>query len=199
MDSQAGRAPVSGIVLAAGLSRRFGSAKQLAQVDGRALVRIAAECACRSRLAEVLLVVGHEADTVRAAVAGLPVRTVFNPAYAVGQSTSIRAGLACVANSSEAAMFIPADQPGLTPSALDALLHAAEQHPGAIVVPVHGGHRGAPVTIPRALFGELERLEGDTGGRVLLARHPDRVVEVPLDSPRALVDIDTPADLDALA
>lgn len=190
------RAPVTGIVLAAGLSRRFGSTKQLAHVHGRALVRIAAECACSSRLAEVLLVVGHEADAVRAAVAGLPVRTVFNADYAGGQSTSIRAGLARVSPSARAAMFIPADQPGLTPATLDALLHAFEQRPGAIVVPVYGGQRGSPATIPRDLFGELDRLRGDTGGRVLLSGHPDRVLEVPFDSTLGLADIDTPHDLD---
>ena len=50
----------------------------------------------------------------------------------------------------------------------------------------------------RAFFAELEGLEGDTGGRKLLPRHPDRIVEVPVDDPLELADVDTVADLERL-
>ena len=53
--------------------------------------------------------------------------------------------------------------------------------------------------IDRALFGELDGIRGDAGGRQLFARHPDEIVEVPLASQRPLLDIDTPEDLEALA
>lgn len=185
------------VVLAAGTSRRFGAAKQLADLGGRPLVRVAVECACASRLRPVLVVVGGEAAAVTAALDGLQVSTIPNPDYAEGQSTSVRAGLAAVPASSPGAMFVPADQPGLTPGILDTLCEAFERHPGAIVVPSYGGRRGAPVTFPRELFPHLASLRGDTGGRALLEAFASRVVDVPFASDRPLVDIDTPADRDA--
>jgi molybdenum cofactor cytidylyltransferase len=188
---------VSGIVLAAGSSRRFGSTKQLAAVGGRPLVRVAVECACASRLAEVLVVVGHEGKAVSAAVAGLPVRVVFNPDFADGQSTSVRAGLARASPASRGAMFIPGDQPGLTPSVIDDLIRAFVREPETIAVPTYGGRRGAPVLFPRELFGELDALRGDTGGRALLAQYSARVREVAFLDTLPSWDLDTPADRDA--
>jgi molybdenum cofactor cytidylyltransferase len=185
------------VVLAAGASRRFGSTKQLADVGGRPLVRVAVECACASRLRPVIVVVGSEAAAVTATLGGLSISTVVNGAHAQGQSTSVRAGLGAVPPSSPGAMFLPADQPGLTPAILDTLCEAFERRPDAIVVPSYGGRRGSPVTFPRELFPQLESLSGDTGGRALLGAFASRVVEVPFDSTRPLVDIDTPGDRDA--
>jgi molybdenum cofactor cytidylyltransferase len=191
----ADRSRVSGVILAAGLARRFGAPKQLTVVDGRALVRRIADEACRSRLAEVIVVVGHEATAVQGALAGADVRIVENTAFQRGQSTSVRAGLAAVAPEALGAMFLVADQPALHAPLIDQLLDVFERTGGPIVVPAYGHRRGSPVTFARALFPELLALRGDTGGRPVIVAHPADVIEVAIGSEEPLADIDTPDDL----
>ncbi len=119
-----GGAVIAGIVLAAGRSSRLGRPKQLLPVHGEPLIRHTLRRVLASSLDQVILVVGHEADVVRDAVAGLPVECVFNPDAAAGQSTSVRAGLAALSPEVEAAVFILGDQPGVDPKVIDALIAA---------------------------------------------------------------------------
>ncbi len=191
---------VAGIVLAAGTSSRLAGTvpKQLLEIGGRPLLRRAAQAALASRLAEVVVVLGHASRKVAAALEGLDVRTVENPDFRHGQSTSVRAGLAAVAPGAQAALFLPADQPWVTGRLIDRLIDEWAPVDGAIVVPTWQGRRGAPVLFDRALFGELAALEGDVGGRVLLHLHASRVVEVEVDDPLVLADVDTEEDLKRL-
>ncbi len=187
---------VSGVVLAAGPSSRFAGegSKLLLSIDGEPLVRRVVRRALASRLAEVVVVVGCGAREVSQALAGLAIRTVENPGYAAGQSSSVRAGLGAVAQGSAAAMFIPADQPGLATRDIDLLIAAFERSGNTVAVPHFRGRRGAPVIFAREHFPGLEALRGDSGGRQLLASLEGEVLEVELAGSEALQDIDTEAD-----
>jgi molybdenum cofactor cytidylyltransferase len=189
--------PVSGVVLAAGLSTRFeagaGKPKQLFRVGGESLVRRTCRAALTSALGEVILVTGYATGRVRSEVSDLDLRTVHNPSYAEGQSGSVRCGLVTVADDAEGAMFLPIDQPGLDAGIIDRLL-GAFGGPGSIVVPTFRCRRGAPATFGRDWFARLEGLRGDEGARPLLREVAPRVNEVELDSELPLVDIDTEAE-----
>ncbi len=195
---------VSGIVLAAGSSSRFradsreqgrlGDIKQLIELDGRPLVRWVVDAALGSRLSQLIVVLGHASERVARTLDGLEVLMIDNPNYRLGQSTSVITGLAQVAPEARAVMFLPADQPLVSSRLVDRLI-AAYLAGGKIVVPVHRGRRGAPVLFDRVFFPELERLEGDAGGRKLLPRHAARIVEVEVEDPAELADVDTPEDL----
>ena len=191
---------ISGIVLAAGTSSRLElePPKQVLELDGRPVLRWVVEAALGSRLAEVVVVLGHASERVAVALEelGVPGRLVLaeNPDYRRGQSTSVRAGLARIAAGADAAVFMPADQPLVSPRLIDRLIEA-HRAGGEIVVPTHDGRRGAPVLFDRAFFAELKGLKGDTGGRKLLPRHPGRIVEVEVDDPLELADVDTADDL----
>ena len=191
-----GSSTVSGVLLAAGRSERFDDdvPKQLWQVEGEPLVRRIARRALDSRLAEVIVVVGHQAGRVSAALRGLQVRIVENLAYETGQASSVRVGLEAVDMASGASLFMPADQPNLDSTVIDDLIRLFESTGGPIVVPTFEGVRGAPVLFARSLFDELERLAGDRGGRQLFARHADSIVELPLAEPGPLADLDTQED-----
>lgn len=199
---------VSGIILAAGRSERFGSEpKQLALFEGRPLVERAARTALASTLDEVIIVVGHRMDDVRAAVDHLAVRVVENPDYSRGQSTSIQRGLAAIDSQARAVMMIMADQPLLTTTLLDRLLAAYrdsyrdsgrdfDRDSGAIAVqPAFEGRRGSPVILDRALFRDLNDLRGDVGGRAILRDRTEHVINIPIDDPRQLLDVDCQEDL----
>jgi molybdenum cofactor cytidylyltransferase len=195
MATSAQQSSVSGVVLAAGSSTRFGGPrpKQLAEIEGESLVRRTVRSALQSRLEEVIVVVGFQADKVREALDGLDVRLVENKEYERGQSTSVKAGLKRVSAAADAAMFVPVDQPLLSAEVIDQLLDAYQESGGPIVVPVFGDRRGAPTMFDRALFPELRKIAGDEGGRQLFGRYGHAIVEVALESEQPLLDID---DLD---
>jgi CTP:molybdopterin cytidylyltransferase MocA len=149
-------------------------------------------------LEPVVVVLGHAAEGVRQALGDLPVIPVLNPEFAKGQSTSVRRGLATVPPEAVGAIFLPVDQPCLDAPVLRGLVERFLATGGPIVVPSHQGRRGAPVLLARELFSELAEVVGDEGGRQVIRRHPEEVVEVALDSPWPLKDIDTPEDLEGL-
>lgn len=193
-------ARVSGVVLAAGESRRFGgdAPKQLYELEGKPLVRRAAETALAADLDEVLVVVGYRGEEVAKALAGLPLKLIENPRWAEGQSTSVVRGTAAVAPSSQAALFLPCDQPFLTAEVLDLLIAAYRGSGKPIVVPSFLGRRGAPTLFARTFFPQLSKLSGDAGGRQILHAHAGDILTVPLASEAALLDIDRPEDLAAI-
>ena len=190
---------IAAIVLAAGRSTRMGAgAKQLATVGGKALVRIAAETALASRANAVSVVIGHQGERVRSALAGLPIEIVENPNYAEGLSTSLRAGLASLPADTEGAVVLLADMPEITPAMIDRLFEAFDPVAGnLIVVPTLAGKRGNPVLWSARFFRDLMAVSGDAGGRQLLEANASAVVEVEL-GPAAGRDVDTPADLAAI-
>ena len=190
---------VSGILLAAGRSRRFGGeTKQLLDFAGEPLIRRVAREACRSLLGEVVAVVGHRAAAVEAALAGLDLRSVPNSRYREGLSGSIGVGIRSINPAAEAALFMTADQPLLTKGVIDRIVSRYTQTRAAIVVPSFEGQRGSPALFARKLFADLQALRREQGGREIIRRCPELVVEVELASGRPLADIDTPADYERL-
>jgi molybdenum cofactor cytidylyltransferase len=185
------------IVLAAGASTRMGRQKlTLPLADGRPLVRAAVEQVLAADLDDVVVVLGREAEAVASALRGLPIRTVVNPRYAEGQSTSLRAGLDALAQDTEAAVVALGDQPLPDPRLLRQLVEAFRASGRPIVAPLYRDGRGNPVLFASSVFDELRRVEGDRGGRLVVARDPARVAEVPVDAPMP-ADIDTPDDYEA--
>lgn len=168
-----------------------GRVKQLLPFGGVPLVRRVAQAILASRVSELIVVIGFAKNRIREALAGLDVHIVENPAYAEGQSTSVKAGLQAIDSAASAVIFLPADQPFLTPAVIDQLIAAYQHTGGPIVVPAYRGRRGAPVLFDRSLFPELTQITGDEGGRQLLRRHPGKIVTVSLDDPSPLLDIDT--------
>jgi molybdenum cofactor cytidylyltransferase len=200
-----GTAPfVSGVVLAAGLSTRFGRPKQLLPVGDRCLLRCVLDAALASRLDEVVVVLGHCADEVRAALScesDPRVSLVVNPLYATGQSTSLRCGLRAADERALAAAILLGDQPEVGPKLIDAVLAAflASDRPGARPVYSDAGDvPGHPVLLAREIWPEIESQSGDRGARGLFAEHPDWLLRIPVGG-RPPTDVDTREDHRRLA
>jgi len=197
------RSTVGGVVLAAGLSRRFAGNKLLAPFMGKPVVRRTVEAALDSRLAMIVVVLGHEHASVRAALADLPVspRFVFvhNDRYRDGQSSSVIAGLAAIAPSLDAAMFLPADQPWLDCTVIDRLIAAFEQSGSDICHPAVAGRRFSPAIFGRRYFPALRQLQGDVGGRSVIEANSGSVTAVSFPDETPFCDVDRPEDLAALS
>jgi molybdenum cofactor cytidylyltransferase len=190
------RRNIAAIVLAAGRSTRMGGPnKLLAELGGKPLVRIAAEEALASRAAPVVVVTGHERARIEAALNRLDVRLVYNPDYAEGLSTSVKAGLVALPLEVDGAIVCLGDMPQVTAALIDRLIAAFDPEQGAlVVVPTVAGKRGNPVLWSRRFFPDLMALEGDVGARHLIGAYQEVVAEVPVEN-AALLDIDTPEAL----
>jgi molybdenum cofactor cytidylyltransferase len=181
---------IAGLLLAAGLSRRFGRQKLLEPWNGEPLVRAAARRLLEAGLKPVVVVVSAE-PRFDDALAGLPLGVVQNPAPELGISQSIRIGVRALPDACPAALIAVADQPYLTADAIADLRDAFS--PGRIVVPCYGEQRGNPPIFDRRFFPELLRLEGDHGGQAVVSAHPEAVIEVSLAAGMG-TDIDRPDD-----
>jgi len=189
---------IGGVVLAAGLSRRMGRNKLIAEVTGKTLVRHAAEAALTGGLDPVVVVTGHQAAEIEKSLAGLPVAFVHNPDFAEGLSTSLKTGIESLPADCAGAMVLLGDMPGVTHELVTRVGAAFDPAKGRnICVATAQGERGHPVLWGRQFFAELMRLSGDMGARGLMAAHPENIVEVVAGNAGPLTDIDTPEALES--
>jgi len=188
---------IAAVVLAAGLSRRMGQAKLLLPLDGRAIVRHAVEAVLAGGVDSVWVVSGPDVEPIEAALAGLDVQLVVNPAPQEGQAGSVRAGIAALPATADSALIALGDQPALAPSIIPALLAARRTSSRPIVAPRYRDGQGNPVLFKREIFPELLRLTGDQGARPVIQKEPARVEWVELDLPMP-PDVDTPGDYEKI-
>lgn len=190
---------LSGVILAAGASSRMGQPKQLLAFGDRGLLQHVVDAAAGSCLDEIIVVLGHRAQDIGAALtlpASRSVRIVLNPGYAEGQSTSLRVGVGSAYAQADAAAILLGDQPGVTSELIDRVAAAFLAADLPIARPVYvgcGRIPGHPVFLARRIWPEVEQLHGDQGARALLCVHPEWLLEVPAEG-EPPTDLDTRED-----
>ena len=179
---------VAAIILSAGKSERMGSPKALLRYRGMSFLSTILAAIASARIEPVIVVAGHHYDLISQVFPNLQI--VFNPDYEKGMSTSVQAGIRALPAGLDGAAVFLVDHPLIDRQTIDALTSRLE--PGHIVVPVHDGRRGHPVIFASDLFGEILDLTPDQGLNTVVKRQPERVVEVFVENPGVLRDIDTP-------
>ena len=188
---------ISGLVLAAGTSSRLGRPKQLLDLGGKPVIRHVVEAALAAPLDDVLVVLGHRAAEIAAALPGDErVHHVANERFAEGMSTSLAAGLERLQQSDdcEAAVVLLGDQPSVRAEAIEAVVQAFRNGHGPVVQAAYGGVSAHPTLFARSAWSDLQpALHGDMGAGHFLALHPEVVWPVELGG-TAPLDIDTEDD-----
>ncbi len=181
------------VVLAAGAASRFGSSKQLAELDGIALVNRATQIATKSCDSRNLLVVGHHWHAVYSACDPLPGFLIVNDQHETGIGSSISLAVRSIRHIARAIVILLADQPLITPAHVAALIDYWSGDDKEIVATAYADTMGAPALFPTGCFGDLAALAADNGAQTLLGDTRFRVQTIQFED--AAVDIDTMEDL----
>jgi len=182
---------ICAIVLAAGKSERMGRPKALLEFHGRTFLDNILQAISRTSIGHTVVVVGHhrreiEQQDVRGA------SLVFNPDYEKGMVTSLQTGIRSLPPDSDGAFLFLVDHPVVESETVEALIPGAARN--RIVQPTYLGRRGHPVFLGNDVLMEILALPSSQGADVVVRRDPGRIIEIPVNTPGILVDVDTPED-----
>jgi molybdenum cofactor cytidylyltransferase len=196
------RMTVGAVLLAAGSGTRLGGRpKALLQLGGVPLILRQLIALSGAGVDEVVVVLGHHADAVEAAVRAFPITLVHNPEPDAGQASSVRCGLAALSPRIDAAMVALADQPLIDTQDIVALIGAYKKRPEgtAMVVPRFESRPGNPVIFDATLREAWLAGDANLACRRWREQNPERVHWFDTDNRRYALDIDTPEDLERFA
>jgi len=185
---------ISGMLLAAGESKRMGKPKQLMPLGQSTIVEQTINNLLDSTLDELIVVVGNRAEEIIRAIANKPIKIAVNQNYQQGMSSSIIAGLHMINHQAQAVMLILGDQPFIASSTINKLISEFHSHDKGIAIPIYKGRRGHPVIFSMRYKEELLKVKGDIGGKQIIKDHSDDILEVAVDSEGILIDINTMND-----
>ncbi len=189
---------VSGLILGAGASQRFGEPKQLLPfADTTLLGWVVRQTQRAASLDEVVVVLGRSADEIRERVDFGNAHVVENLVFAEGCASSYRAGIAALDSHSDAIMIILGDQPGITPEIITRLADEWRRSEAPIALCSYQGRKGHPMIFARSLFDQLETLHGDKAAWKLVDAHANTMLEVDLSLP-VPEDINTREDFERI-
>jgi molybdenum cofactor cytidylyltransferase len=193
---------IAAVVLAAGKSTRMAPFNKLLVTDkaGKPMIARVVDNVLSSAARPVIVVTGHRADDVRAALGGRPVTFVVSPHYEAGLSESLKAGIAAVPPEARAAVVCLGDMPLVTGRIIDRLIGAHDADEGRLIaVPTHQGQFGNPILWDRKFFPDLLAITGDGGGgRRIIREHAEVVAEIDVNDDAVLRDFDTRESLATL-
>lgn len=192
------RLNIAGIILAAGASKRMGAVKLLLPFGRSPLLERVLDNARRSMLEPIIVVLGHEAETIRQRINFKRAQIRLNPEYHTGLSSSLRVGIQSLPKETDGAMFLLGDQPLVSSKTINCLFEVFHQHASRLIIPTYQGKRGNPVVVPRSIFNAVQQITGDTGARVLFHRLKEQIREVEVSDPGIHLDVDTLEDYRAL-
>ncbi len=187
------------VVLAAGMAKRFGSTKQLAELGsaGQTLVQTAVNAAVGSRSSYVLLILGHDASEIVARLRPGRAQIILNREYETGIASSVRASISNIPSDSSAAIFMVADQPKVTSEILNQLIDSyyssltdRKSNAPKIFALSQKGEPRNPVLITSDLFQQLLALKGDVGAREIIRSHTRDLRLIEVEDPAVFEDID---------
>ncbi|MFI9641467.1 NTP transferase domain-containing protein [Micromonospora sp. NPDC051925] len=180
------------MIIAAGGGRRLGGPEALLSQGGRPLVSRMIDTMTEAGCGQLVVVLGAAADEVRTAADLSSATVVVNRAWGTGVGSSIRAGLAALADERvEAVVVVPVDMPGLTPAAVRRV--AALPYPDVLACATYDGLRGYPMLFGRRHWAGIATLaSADVGARPYLLAHKDQIVDIACDSVADGNRVDTP-------
>lgn len=184
------------IILAAGNSKRMGTAKQLLSYKNTTLLGWTIEQTKKSKASAIYCVLGANVAIIKEQIDQYKIETIFNADFKNGLSTSIVVGVNhIIAKNFDSVLITLADQPNINSKYLDELIITSEENPKKIIVSNYETKIGVPAIFPKNYLNQLLNLKGDKGASLFLNNHVTETIKMPLFN---LVDIDTKEDYQKL-
>lgn len=185
------------VVLSAGESSRMGRPKAFLPFADKTFIEAIVGALRQSRVGEIVVVLGHNAEEMKQRIERLPVTTVINRDYKSGQLSSLQAAirhLTASAHAVDGILVHLVDHPYLNPSLVDRMIESFYASQKLIVLPRYKTRRGHPVIFSASLFGELLKAPLDQGAKAVVNAHRDDTLELETDEAGIAIDIDTPEE-----
>lgn len=182
------------IILAAGSSTRMGSQKMLLPYGESTILETVIQNVLSSAVDSVLVVLGANHDQIRQVIDPLPVEVCINDKHESGMLSSVICGFSALPDDTGTALLFLGDQPEIPPQVSNAIIEAYNDSLHGIVIPLTNHRRGHPLLVDYKYKREIGKLDLEKGLRTLMHHFPEDVLEVEVEEPGILLDIDTPED-----
>lgn len=188
--------PLAVVILAAGEARRFGSAKQLAEVNGKPLLQHVIETCQQLEGTDLFVTLGANSEEIQSQLEIDRQNLIPNPEWQEGIGSSVRVATNQLQKNYQAILFVAGDQPLISETQLSALIFKWHESPELICAASYMDTVGVPAIFPQSFYRNLLQLQGDQGAKKLLVEnsHNVRLVNIP----EAAIDIDHPANISCL-
>ncbi|TMA10395.1 MAG: nucleotidyltransferase family protein [Deltaproteobacteria bacterium] len=186
---------IAAIVLSAGESRRMGSPKALLPIKGKSFIEQIVAALKATKVAKIIVVLGHNPEPIKSKVEPLSVSVVINPDYLKGQLSSLIAAIRSLQADPvkvDGVLVHLVDHPLISRSVVNEMIDRFFESKKLIVIPTYKGKRGHPVLLSSRLFPELLKAPPDQGAKAVVHAHRDETLEMETDDEGVIIDIDTP-------
>jgi molybdenum cofactor cytidylyltransferase len=186
---------IGAVVLAAGLSSRMGVQKLLLPWKGRTVIETVVDTLILSRITEIVVVTGRDAEQIASTLKSKPVQIIYNPDFANGNMvTSLCTGLKALQNKVDAILMVLADQPQIMKTTVKLLVDEWKINPDSLCIPSYQMHRGHPWVIPARLWDNLNSLDSHQTMRDFIRINEHEIRYIVVETATILADLDTPED-----
>jgi molybdenum cofactor cytidylyltransferase len=186
---------VSGLLLSAGLSSRFGSPKALACIDSTPAIIFLLEKLITTSLDEIIVVLGADNQQIELCLfKHKTIQVVYNKDYNLGQTSTVQTGLKSLSPQSLGFMVLPVDCPFIKSQTVEAMIQRFKTDPSPILIPTFKDHRGHPPVFDIRFKAPILKLNPSEGINALLHQHPDDITAVELDDPGITQSFNTPEE-----
>ncbi len=182
---------MTGVVLAAGESRRMGTPKQLLPFGDRTILERVVDTLQAAGVEDIIVVLGHLAERVRTVLGDRPVRAVVNESYPEGMLSSVKCGVRAIPADREAVLLALGDQPQIEKAVVKEIIARYREGGAGIVIPRYGEKKGHPIIIDLHKYRDtILNLPEDVGLNALMQAHGDDVRLIEVGTEDIIRDID---------
>lgn len=185
---------ICAMILGAGESKRMGKPKLLLPVGEKTMIETIVETIDQSKADKIVVILGSNRSKIEKTIKNFPLKVIYNPDYQKGMLSSVQCGFQAMPEDCQAVLVVLGDQPGIQTDVVNKLIDAYTGSNKGIVLPVYKKERGHPVLIDMKYRAEVEKLSPDIGLRGVVYNYPEDVLEVEVEMPSILRDIDDEAD-----